>query len=52
MRNPTASIRETEVIDYDALLEKAKEVRPKVIVGGASAYPRTIDFPRMAEIAR
>ena len=41
----------TEVIDYDALLEKAKEVRPKVIVGGASAYPRTIDFPRMAEIA-
>lgn len=42
---------ETEVIDYDALLEKAKEVRPKVIVGGASAYPRTIDFPRMAEIA-
>ena len=41
---------ETEVIDYDALLEKAK-VRPKVIVGGASAYPRTIDFPRMAEIA-
>ena len=42
---------ETEVIDYDALLETAKEVRPKVIVGGASAYPRTIDFPRMAEIA-
>ena len=42
---------ETEVIDYDALLKKAKEVRPKVIVGGASAYPRTIDFPRMAEIA-
>ena len=41
----------TEVIDYDALLKKAKEVRPKVIVGGASAYPRTIDFPRMAEIA-
>ena len=42
---------ETETIDYDALLEKAKQVRPKVIVGGASAYPRIIDFARMAEIA-
>ena len=42
---------ETETIDYDALEAKAKECRPKVIVGGASAYPRIIDFPRMAEIA-
>jgi glycine hydroxymethyltransferase len=41
----------TERIDYDELAAKAKEVRPKVIVAGASAYPRIIDFPRMAEIA-
>jgi glycine hydroxymethyltransferase len=43
--------RETERIDYDALEATAKEVRPKVIVAGASAYPRIIDFPRMAAIA-
>jgi glycine hydroxymethyltransferase len=43
--------RETERIDYDALEATAKEVRPKVVVAGASAYPRIIDFPRMAEIA-
>lgn len=42
---------ETETIDYDALEAKAKEVRPQIIVGGASAYPRVIDFERMAEIA-
>lgn len=42
---------ETETIDYDALEAQAKEVRPKLIVGGASAYPRVIDFERMAEIA-
>ena len=41
----------TETIDYDALERQAKEVRPKVIVGGASAYPRVIDFERMAAIA-
>jgi glycine hydroxymethyltransferase len=41
----------TERIDYDELAAKAREVRPKVIVAGASAYPRIIDFPRMAEIA-
>ena len=41
----------TERIDYDALEAAAKEVRPKLVVAGASAYPRTIDFPRMAEIA-
>ena len=41
----------TERIDYDALEAAAKEVRPKVVVAGASAYPRIIDFPRMAEIA-
>lgn len=42
---------ETETIDYDALEAKAKECRPKLIVGGASAYPRVIDFKRMREIA-
>jgi glycine hydroxymethyltransferase len=40
-----------ERIDYDALDALAREVRPKLIVGGASAYPRTIDFERMAAIA-
>ncbi|MBA2175268.1 serine hydroxymethyltransferase [Halobacillus locisalis] len=40
-----------EVIDYDAVLAKAKEVQPKLIVAGASAYPREIDFARFREIA-
>src|SRR6185503_14224712 len=43
--------RETERIDYEALATIAAEVRPKLVVAGASAYPRTIDFPRLAEIA-
>ena len=43
---------ETETIDYDEVERIAKEVRPKLIVGGASAYPRVIDFERMAAIAR
>ena len=43
--------RETECIDYDALQKKAEEVRPKLIIGGASAYPRFIDYARMREIA-
>ena len=43
--------RETETIDYDALAKKAEEVRPKLIIGGASAYPRFIDYKRMREIA-
>src|SRR6188472_388526 len=43
--------RETETIDYDALEAQAAEVRPKVVVAGASAYPRTWDFERMAAIA-
>ena len=38
-------------IDYDALEAQAREVRPKLIVAGASAYPRIIDFERMADIA-
>ena len=43
--------RETERVDYDALEAIAKEVRPKLVVGGASAYPRLWDFERMAAIA-
>ena len=43
--------KETETIDYDALEAQAKECKPKLIVAGASAYARTLDFPRLAEIA-
>lgn len=42
---------ETERIDYDKLEKTAEECRPKMIIGGASAYPRIIDFERMAAIA-
>ncbi len=42
---------ESERIDYDALERQAAEVRPKMIVAGASAYPRIIDFERLAAIA-
>ena len=42
---------ETGRIDYEALEQLAKEHKPKLIVAGASAYPRTIDFARMAQIA-
>ncbi len=41
----------THYIDYDKVLEIAKECKPKLIVAGASAYPRIIDFPRLREIA-
>ncbi|MFA5526644.1 MAG: serine hydroxymethyltransferase, partial [Acholeplasmataceae bacterium] len=41
----------TETIDYDRVLEIAREIKPKVIVAGASAYSRTIDFKRFREIA-
>lgn len=44
--------RETEQIDYDELQRLAEEHRPKLLICGASAYPRTIDFARIAEIAR
>ena len=44
--------RETEQIDYAELQRIAEESRPKMIVCGASAYPRTIDFERIGEIAR
>ena len=41
----------TEQINYDALQKQAEEVRPVMITAGASAYPRTINFPRLREIA-
>jgi glycine hydroxymethyltransferase len=43
--------QDTETIDYDALEEQAVAEKPKVIVGGGSAYPRMFDFPRMRQIA-
>lgn len=42
---------ETETIDYDALARVAEEVRPKLIIAGASAYPRVIDFARFRAVA-
>lgn len=42
---------ETETIDYEALARTAEEVRPKLIIAGASAYPRVIDFARFREVA-
>lgn len=42
---------ETELIDYEAMDKLAKEHHPKLIVAGASAYPRIIDFKRIADIA-
>ncbi|MCR5582518.1 MAG: serine hydroxymethyltransferase [Eggerthellaceae bacterium] len=44
-------VGEDERIDYDALQAQAEEVKPQVIVAGASAYPRTIDFERLSQIA-
>src|SRR5699024_3347740 len=43
--------KESEKLDYDAVLAKAKEVEPKLIVVGASAYSREIDFAKFREIA-
>ena len=42
---------ETETIDYDKVQQRAEECRPKLVIAGASAYPRFIDFKRMREIA-
>jgi len=42
---------ETEQLDYEAVLEKAKEVQPKMIIAGASAYSRQLDFAKFREIA-
>ena len=44
--------KETERIDYDEMERLAKEHKPKLIIGGASAYSRIIDFERMAQIAK
>ena len=43
--------KDTEVIDYDELAEIARRERPKLLIGGGSAYPRTFDFARMRAIA-
>jgi len=48
---PYSVTRETEYIDYDEMARLAKEHKPKIIVVGATAYPRIIDFPRAREIA-
>ena len=43
--------RETELLDYDEMAVLAREHKPKLIISGASAYPRTIDFDKFSEIA-
>jgi glycine hydroxymethyltransferase len=43
---------DTQVIDYDKLEAQAMELKPKMIVAGASAYPRAIDFKRLGEISK
>ncbi|MDC7241663.1 MAG: serine hydroxymethyltransferase, partial [Spirochaetales bacterium] len=43
--------KESETIDYDELLKTAKECKPKMIIAGASAYPRTLDFDKFRAIA-
>src|SRR5262249_15147743 len=48
---PYGVTRETETIDYDELEKIAERERPKLIIGGGSAYPRIIDFARMRQIA-
>jgi len=48
---PYGVSKETETIDYDELERLAREHQPKMIVAGASAYSRVIDFPRMSQIA-
>lgn len=48
---PYGVTKETETIDYDALEKTAKECQPKLIVAGASAYSRILDFKRLADIA-
>ena len=48
---PYGVTKESETIDYDALEKLAEQERPKLIIGGGSAYPRIIDFARMRQIA-
>ena len=49
---PYGVSKDTETIDYDELERLAREHKPKMVVAGASAYSRTFDFPRMAQIAQ
>ena len=49
---PYGVTQDTEVIDYDELADLMRKTKPKLLVAGASAYPRTIDFKTMAEIAK
>ena len=42
---------ETETINYDTVMQRAQETKPKIIIAGASAYPRFIDYRKMREIA-
>ena len=49
---PYGVSKETETIDYDELEKQALETKPKMIVAGASAYARILDFPRLSEIAK
>ena len=44
--------RQTEEVDFAVVAESARRHRPKMIIAGASAYPRTLDFSRFSEIAR
>ncbi|MBU4077505.1 MAG: serine hydroxymethyltransferase [Euryarchaeota archaeon] len=48
---PYGVSKETKTIDYDSLMELAKKHKPKLIVSGASAYPRELDFKRFREIS-
>ncbi|MGB3907858.1 MAG: serine hydroxymethyltransferase [Methanomethylovorans sp.] len=48
---PYGVSKETETLDYDVLMDMAKQTRPRMIVCGASAYSRTLDFKRFREIA-
>lgn len=49
---PYGVSKETKTIDYDEIRKLAQEHKPKLILAGASAYPRTIDFAKFAEIAK
>ena len=49
---PYSLNEETEMIDYDEVWKIAKECKPKMIIAGASAYPRAIDFQKFSEIAK
>ena len=48
---PYFTNEQTQLIDYDALAESAKEFQPKIIIAGSSAYPRDWDYAKFREIA-